>query len=666
MAGGAAVLAGAVAWLGGQGGWAAVLVSAGVLLAVLPILLDRAATRAGDLDIEKVADRLADLVRDQWDIEATRRGVGRPPLEVFWQAADADLVHTWPELLQQAATGRSGPASATPGGGPDDLAGHGALLAAYDLSPCGRLVVLGEPGAGKTVLLLRLVLDLLGRRQPGQPVPLLVPLASWNPDSQSLYAWLEGQILREYPHLTAVDAATGRKRAGALLDAGLILPVLDGLDEIRAGGRDQALAAINEGLRGNVGLVLSCRADEFREAVHPDPGLRPIHLDGAAGIQLKHLGPEAVRGYLLAGAGNDGPGRWAQVLAALNDPTAPVAQALTTPLTANLANTIYNPRPRESSIGLPSSTDLTALPTAEAVEQHLLAQFIPAAYRPHRDQPARRNAEQATRYLAFLAHHLEHRLNTTSLAWWEIPLATPRALPVLAIALAVGLAVGFMYGFAAGIALGTALGLTFGLRSLSPRRVALRRPRPTNLAGGFAVGFALGFALGLAVGLTGGIAAGVRYGLAVGLAVGFTLGITFGLGLDSPTDTQLAAAPTTTLAQDRTSALTSALTYGIAGALALGLTVGLASGLTYGIRYGLVFGLTAGPVFGIAVGIAFGLRTAWGHLVLARPWLAASRQQPLQLIAFLEDAHARGVLRQAGAVWEFRHASLQRYLAGPP
>ncbi|MEX5637226.1 hypothetical protein [Parafrankia sp. FMc2] len=36
------------------------------------------------------------------------------------------------------------------------------------------------------------------------------------------------------------------------------------------------------------------------------------------------------------------------------------------------------------------------------------------------------------------------------------------------------------------------------------------------------------------------------------------------------------------------------------------------------------------------------------------------------LVAFHEDAHARGVLRQAGAVWEFRHASLQLYLAGPP
>jgi hypothetical protein len=33
-------------------------------------------------------------------------------------------------------------------------------------------------------------------------------------------------------------------------------------------------------------------------------------------------------------------------------------------------------------------------------------------------------------------------------------------------------------------------------------------------------------------------------------------------------------------------------------------------------------------------------------------------------MAFLEDAHRRGVLRQVGAVYQFRHAKLQQYLAG--
>jgi hypothetical protein len=32
-------------------------------------------------------------------------------------------------------------------------------------------------------------------------------------------------------------------------------------------------------------------------------------------------------------------------------------------------------------------------------------------------------------------------------------------------------------------------------------------------------------------------------------------------------------------------------------------------------------------------------------------------------MAFLEDAHARGVMRQAGTVYQFRHLELQRRLA---
>jgi predicted NACHT family NTPase len=47
--------------------------------------------------------------------------------------------------------------------------------------PTRRLLVLGEPGAGKTILLARGILELLKRRAPGESVPVLLPLASWNP-----------------------------------------------------------------------------------------------------------------------------------------------------------------------------------------------------------------------------------------------------------------------------------------------------------------------------------------------------------------------------------------------------------------------------------------------------------------------------------------------------
>lgn len=75
IAGGAAVLAGAVAWPAGQGGWAAMLVAVGVLLPVAAFLVDLAAARSGDLGMDQVADRLADLVRT-W-AELQRQAAGR-------------------------------------------------------------------------------------------------------------------------------------------------------------------------------------------------------------------------------------------------------------------------------------------------------------------------------------------------------------------------------------------------------------------------------------------------------------------------------------------------------------------------------------------------------------------------------------------------------------
>jgi hypothetical protein len=55
--------------------------------------------------------------------------------------------------------------------------------------------------------------------------------------------------------------------------------------------------------------------------------------------------------------------------------------------------------------------------------------------------------------------------------------------------------------------------------------------------------------------------------------------------------------------------------------------------------------------------------TAWGQwVILSRIWLPLTGRLPWALLTFLDDAHKRGVLRQAGAVYQFRHARLQDHL----
>ena len=78
-----------------------------------------------------------------------------------------------------------------------------------------------------------------------------------------------------------------------------------------------------------------------------------------------------------------------------------------------------------------------------------------------------------------------------------------------------------------------------------------------------------------------------------------------------------------------------------------------------GVAAGLVFGLAAGPVVGLDP-------TRWMSYTFARGWLAFRGQLPWPLMAFLADAHQRGVLRQAGATYQFRHLELQHRLATRP
>jgi hypothetical protein len=53
-----------------------------------------------------------------------------------------------------------------------------------------------------------------------------------------------------------------------------------------------------------------------------------------------------------------------------------------------------------------------------------------------------------------------------------------------------------------------------------------------------------------------------------------------------------------------------------------------------------------------------------GHwAILVRLWLPLTGRLPWRLHTFLDDAYDRGVLRQTGPVWEFRHDRLQQHLS---
>lgn len=747
-----------------------------VLAAAVAVWLDRRQSQP-PRDLAGIADFLAIVICDQWQKEAMWRRLYDPyAMPVRWGPSDLSLVTDWLSLVRLAATfpGRSAPSAGTWAADPIELTGGGNdLVEVLNKVPTRRLVVLGEPGAGKTSLLVRLVLDLFSRRNSGEAVPILLSLASWNPAEQDLRSWIV-QMLITGDSALAEPAPDGMNvsRAQALLDNGLIFPVLDGLDEIPDAVRGFAIARINDAMRPNQPLVLAARTAPYRAAVRPPEGVE-VQLTGAASITLCPLDTSIVSDYLKASAG--GSGRWDEVLRILvADRASPIAQALKTPLMVALARAIYNPQPGETLATIPQPAELLRFPTCGAIEQHLFDGFIPAAYRPRPDQSqlCKWTTSQATRWLVFLASNLEDR-RTTDFAWWELSSAVPRSLAGIVVGLVAGFvaALGFPFPMDFGIGLlsavfagllvrrwvkfdrrGLARGLVGGLSgglvgALGGLAVFGSGIKGTFVAiffagalgfgiavaplGGFVAGFAGAFAgvfvaafsrhgaivheIGLTLGpiawLINGLGVGLAAGLAVGLSdhrsaparqlrwspIGFVCGLTCGLvagfilwiqigssagiivGLVSAivggyagslfeaasADFTRAVGPKTVLVRDRATFRSSCLGLGLAIGLSTGLSTALSPNLISGASNGFLVGLVVGLANLIMVGLSFGfLRASWGSFTLARWWLAASRQLPWRLMTFLADAHERrGVLRQAGAFYQFRHAELQRHLA---
>jgi hypothetical protein len=371
-----------------------------------------------------------------------------------------------------------------------------------------------------------------------------------------------------------------------------------------------------------------------------------VTLAGAAAIQLRPLDADAVRRYLR----DDAPGpaaraRWDPVLTLLGT-KAPAGQALSTPLMVAMARVIYNPRPGETARALRDPAELCGFTSRAVVEAQLFDAFILAAYRP--SPGSRWTAGQAERWLTFLACHLEHTVGTPDLAWWQLDKAVSRT--------AVGLGAGRGPELPArGVRISTD-GLGAGLRD------------------GLRIGLGSGLVFGLVIGRWVGLAAGLGIGLAAGLGIALVIALVF--GLDSvPRDAAEAIGPRLVLARDRQvmlfltlgGGLVFGLVFGLGGGLVFGLVFGLGSGRWVGLGAGVVIGLAGGLVFGLVMGLAAGLdNTKWTPYFLARGWLAFRRQLPWPLMAFLADAHQRGVLRQAGATYQFRHLELQHRLATRP
>lgn len=642
--------------------------------------VDREALSSTVDSLSGEADRLALALRVQWEREERLQGVHDPfPLPVRWHRTADRLVDHWPNIRRAPAGSRAGPLR---------LAGSlEQIVPVYLRVPSGRLVVLGRTGSGKTTLARRFALDWLAERTAGRPVAAVFGLASWNPRTTTLRDWLADLLVRDHPSLAA-PGPTGSTLAAALIDNGHLLPVLDGFDEIAEGLHDDALRAINTTA---LPFLLTSRPEEYAVVVRRDV------LSAAAVVELNDLMLSDIGDYLprttrrtVDASGIRVP-LWTPVLDRLRDNPGGLAEAnlavvLTNPLMVSLARSVYSDAPGADPAEL---LDAAKLPDPTALEEHLLAAFVPILYREvprDRQRGAGRRrfrAADALRWLRYLAEHVD-RSGTQDLAWWRLGDALPRITRMLTGAVSFGMVALMMGGFvfllsnnaiAVAVLVGAAAacGMLLGGADVGPEPERSRvdvASLAVDLATSLTVWVAVGVLIGVAVQLlhpsdaAGGLRGAIGISLAGWLMTG-TFANTIGRRLESSVAIPTAASPLELLATDRRGALARYALIGAALGLASALgTVLMARGSLTG-RWMLVFLLGLPLAGGPAVGLLFGaLTSAWGRWALvSRPWLTATGQLPLTLARFFDDACRRGALRQAGSVYQFRHVRLQRYLA---
>ncbi|MEV6039158.1 NACHT domain-containing protein [Nonomuraea sp. NPDC052116] len=631
----------------------------GVLVVVATasqIVQSRAVPQSREAAMRSAAAGLRRMVREQWEHETVLRGVRQPvPLRVRWSSTDRQVAETRQVVLDEPeTTWQDRPLEG-------DVT---QVVEKFCELPHRQLVVLGEAGAGKSVLAMLLTLGLIERSVGDDPVPVLLSITSWNPQDESVRRFAARRMAEDYP--MPAGLSEGQCVAELLMGEGRILLVLDGLDELPAESQERALRRLDEFAATGRPLVVTCRAREYQRAVDASRSI----ISRAAVVEIMPVDVEQAIAFLS----HPEPfrHRWEPVFTHLrHDREGPLARVLSTPLMVSLARTAYRS----------SNTDpiaLTRLDSQDAIAATLLDTFVASVHDPDRPTPPegrpvrRYSPAAAQRWLGCLALHLQ-LVGRTELVWWQLSpdlftfnAEVIRMRTVLAVAVGVGAGVSAAAGPVSGgaaaftvsaAALAAAAGL---LRPLWPHAYPAYTPTSYSLARErrrrvLALRAGFGVAPGL---LTGVILGNPLIGAAGALVTGLLALVMPAL----PSRTRpRGTTPRATLNANHRATAIAAAQHGITGASVFTASVAvLAPASTLWIP-----AVTAAAVYGWVAACGAGLWT-WIDYKITHLRLAAKGRLPWRLWTFLEDQHQRQTLRQSGTAWQFRHALLQHHLAATP
>lgn len=509
---------------------------------------------------------------------------------------------------------------------PQELPANTSVLSIFDQIGEGRtLLILGEPGSGKTNTLLQLARDLITRAEQDidHLIPVIFNLSSWTgmmakaarcksrslPLAQVTIAdWLIAELNSKYqvPKQLAINWVKKQQ----------LLLLLDGLDEVQQDDRDDCVAALNTFQQThNTEMVVCSRIKDY-EALQN-------RLEFQTAICMRSLTQDQIFHYLntleadLTGL---------RTLLKTDPELQELAQS---PLMLNLMTLSYQ--------GI-AAEDLPQSGIVGNHRQNLFNSYIQRMLKRQGNNP-QYSSEQTLHWLSWLAQRMQAASQTVFLIEqmqpsWLQDRRERRSYRIKSILLGgavgglllglipgvgTGLLSGVLVGLSQGIGNGVLVGLiallffvVLGLLSGGPiaglivwSRSSLQGMLKSGLLYGLLSGLLFGLLFAVGSGLNRGLKLGLLYGLLAGLLGGLSSGLYAGFAVWLAGGSSEEIEPAEKLSWSWRKARR-----GLTVGLVIGLIVGLVNVFLNGLQTGLATGLVSLPTYVLSSGLINGLSTS--------------------------------------------------------
>nr|WP_322661283.1 NACHT domain-containing protein [Dendronalium sp. ChiSLP03b]MDZ8206572.1 NACHT domain-containing protein [Dendronalium sp. ChiSLP03b] len=415
----------------------------------------------------------------------------------------------------------------------------------YQMGEGRTLLILGEPGAGKTITLLRLAKDLIARTEQdmSQPLPVVLNLSSWVLKQKPISIWLVEELSSKYQ--------VSKHLGGAWVADQQLLLLLDGLDEVKAERREACIQSLNQFMQdyGQTEIVVCSRRQDYE--------VLSTRLQVQAAIYLQSLTPEQVSLYL------EGAGDQLKTLKVLLQNDRTLQELAQSPLMLSVMSLAYQHKVPE---------EIPHMDTVEESHQHLFDAYIQQMF-SHRSRGNRLDSEaKMICWLVKLAQQMTRESQTIFLIERMQPSWLEQSKKI------------FLYRIGLVLVGGLTGGLVFGLTG----------------------GLSGGLSCNLDDSLSWNLGDGLKWGLVLGL-LGAGIGtVNVAVGKGEIKTIETFEVSLTTFIKSLVSKQT--LIRGSIGAVIGAVASGLCSWLTnYFMWEGILLGLGWGLMFGLVLGVSSGL-----------------------------------------------------------